>query len=321
MIVVTGAVGFIGSCLARFLNKKGYKDLILVDNFDRSHHSVNLNRVAYCKKIDRTLFLDWLEKEAASVDYVLHIGARTDTTEMNISVFNRLNLQYSKTIATVCSKHNIPLIYASSAATYGLGKQGFDDSLLPEKLTPLNPYGASKNDFDHWLLQQDSCPPNWAGLKFFNVYGPNEYHKGRMASVIWHCYHQILKTGQMRLFRSHRPDYEHGEQSRDFIYVKDLLNVIDFMMHHSFENGLYNVGTGRAESFNSLAEHTFKAMNIPSRISYIDTPSDIRESYQYFTEATLDKLRSMGYQKSFFSLEEGIHDYVKHYLIPNQTYL
>ncbi len=320
MIVISGAIGFIGSCLIRFLNNKGYHDLILVDDFGRLHAGQNLNQCRYRQKIDRRVYLEWMLKNAATIDMVLHMGARTDTSETNIDLFNRLNLHYSQSIARCCSRFQIPLIYASSAATYGLGNNGFDDTLAPKDLMPLNPYGASKNDFDHWLLQQKEQPPFWAGLKFFNVYGPNEYHKNRMASVILHCYRQIQSSGQMKLFRSHRAAIEDGAQSRDFIYIKDLLQVIDFLMHQKPQSGLYNVGTGTARSFNDLALQTFQSLQKPPSIQFIDTPIDIRASYQYFTEATMQKLRRVGYQKPFCSLEAGIDDYVKHYLLANTHY-
>lgn len=320
MIVVTGAIGFIGSCLVRFLNNKGYHNLILVDNFNRLHASSNLKNCQFHQKIDRKHFLEWLDNEKPKLKMILHIGARTDTTETDTDLFNRLNLHYSQAIATFCSRFDIPLIYASSAATYGMGTLGFDDSLAPQDLTPLNPYGASKNDFDHWLLQQKRKPPFWAGLKFFNVYGPNEYHKGRMASVIWHCYHQIQSTGTMKLFRSHRSSVQDGAQSRDFIYIKDLLKIIDFMMQHQPKSGLYNLGTAKARSFKDLAEQTFRSLQKKPSIEYIDTPIDIRASYQYFTEATIQKLRQVGYQDSFYSLEAGIDDYIQQYLLKNAYY-
>lgn len=240
---------------------------------------------------------------------------------MDVNIFDQLNLNYSKQVWQFCSKYQIPLVYASSAATYGDGSLGFDDSHdLCAKLQPLNPYGKSKNDFDIWALSQKDAPPFWAGLKFFNVYGPNEYHKGRMASVIFHCFNQIQENGGMKLFRSHRPDFNDGEQSRDFIYVKDLLNVIDFLIEKQPQNGIYNLGTGKARSFLDLVNNTFHAMDIKPNIQFIDTPADIRESYQYFTEANMQKLKAAGYNKDFHSLEEGIKDYVQQYLLGTNYY-
>ena len=320
MIVVTGAAGFIGSCLVKYLNKQGKQNLIVVDQFDRADKNKNLDHCLYQQKIERSAFVDWFKTNASSVEFVLHLGARTDTTEKDVAIFDALNLNYSKAICQICSQQQIPLIYASSAATYGLGEHGYDDQTAPHLLKPLNPYGDSKNDLDHWLLEQETQPPFWAGLKFFNVYGPNEYHKGRMASVIWHTFRQIQKTGQMKLFRSHRPDFKDGEQSRDFIYVKDLLSIIDFLMDKRPANGLYNVGTGQARTFYDLAKNTFIAMGVEPAISFIDTPEDIRGNYQYFTEAKMDKLNAAGYQQNFYSLEEGIKDYVQQYLMKGKSY-
>jgi len=210
----------------------------------------------------------------------------------------------------------ISLIYASSAATYGLGEFGYnDDHEVPYKLKPLNPYGESKNEFDKWVLQQPRKPYFWAGLKFFNVYGPNEFHKGRMASVIFHAFNQIKATNKMKLFRSHNPDYKDGGQLRDFVFVKDVVEVIYFLMHHRKDSGIYNLGTGKARAFIDLAHNTFKAMGVQENIEFIDTPIDIRDKYQYFTEANMDKLRSIGYSKPFTSLEDGVEDYVKNYLV------
>lgn len=320
MIIITGAAGFIGSCLVSHLNKKGLTNLIIVDQFDRADKNKNLVHANYQQQIDRANFIPWLEEHVSEVDFILHIGARTDTTEKDIALFDRLNLNYTKAICNCCTEHKIPLIYASSAATYGLGEQGYNDQTAPSLLIPLNPYGDSKNDLDKWLLAQEKRPPFWAGLKFFNVYGPNEYHKGRMASVIFHTFHQINKTNGMRLFRSHRPDFKDGEQSRDFIYIKDLLSVIDFLMDKRPASGLYNVGTGTARTFYDLAKNTFLAMDKTPHIRFIDTPADIRNTYQYFTEANMYKLRAAGYLASFYSLEDGIKDYVQNYLVTNAYY-
>lgn len=251
-----------------------------------------------------------------SHDFIIHLGARTDTTEFDYNVFQKLNVDYTLAIWKICTEHQIPMIYASSAATYGMGESGYIDSHdIVNDLQPLNAYGRSKNEIDKWILQQKECPPFWAGLKFFNVYGPNEYHKGRMASVILHSFGQINTTGQVKLFRSHRPDYKDGQQLRDFVYVKDVANVILWLMQHKPESGLYNVGTGKARSFYDLADNTFKALRLKTNIEFIDTPLDIRDKYQYFTEAKMDKLRKAGYDKPFTSLEDGVYDYVTNYLI------
>ncbi len=248
-------------------------------------------------------------------------GARTDTTEFDVEIFNRLNLDYSKMIWNFCSAQNVPLVYASSAATYGEGELGYyDDHKLIPKLKPLNPYGESKNEFDKWVLTQKKTPPFWAGLKFFNVYGPNEYHKARMASVIFHAFRQIKETGKVKLFRSHRADYKDGWQLRDFVYVKDVIDVCYFFYENRNHPAIYNLGSGKARSFYDLAAATFSAMNKPLNIEYIDIPADIRDKYQYFTEANMQKLRSAGYDSPFFTLEEGVSDYVVNYLTPNRYF-
>jgi len=321
MIIVTGAAGFIGSCLVNKLNNKGFKDIIIVDDFSNKRKNKNLEHKVFQEKVHRDDFLTWLDFNQASVEFILHIGARTDTTEFNVDVFNKLNLNYTKTIWKACVKYDIPLIYASSAATYGLGELGYaDDHKIIKDLKPLNPYGESKNEFDKWALSKRKKPKFWAGLKFFNVYGPNEYHKERMASVILHAFHQIKETGKVKLFRSHNPDFEDGKQLRDFIYVKDVLAVIYFLMKHKKDSGIYNLGTGKARSFIALATATFKAMDLEPAIEFIDTPSDIRDKYQYFTEAKMEKLRSIGYDQPFYSLEEGIEEYVQEFLISERYF-
>ncbi|MDB3905453.1 ADP-glyceromanno-heptose 6-epimerase [Crocinitomicaceae bacterium] len=315
MIVITGAAGFIASFLAEQLNKDNENALILVDDFSRKDKELNHKTLKCHKKIDRTEFIEWFKSNSTSVDYVIHLGARTDTTEMDYRIHDQLNVQYSQGIWNICSSQKIPLIYASSAATYGMGENGYkDDHDVVRKLAPLNPYGESKNNFDKWVLNQKNTPPFWAGLKFFNVYGPNEGHKGRMASVIFHTFNQIEKTGGMKLFRSHNKDYKNGEQLRDFIYVKDVVSIIDFMYKNSITSGLYNIGTGKARTFYDLAKLTFIALNKVPNISFIDTPLDIRDKYQYFTEADMTKLKAQGYSSLFHTLEEGVEDYVKNYL-------
>ncbi|MAO32867.1 MAG: ADP-glyceromanno-heptose 6-epimerase [Crocinitomicaceae bacterium] len=321
MIVVTGAAGFIGSCLVKKLNDLGHKDLILVDDFTVESKERNLINKSYFQKIPRSIFFDWLQKHDNQIDFIFHIGARTDTTEFNKATLKELNIDYSKKIWNYCTKFKTPLVYASSAATYGIGENGYEDSHeIINKLKPLNPYGESKNDFDLWVLKQNLTPPFWAGLKFFNVYGPNEYHKGRMASVIFHAFNQIQASQKMKLFRSHNKDYKNGEQLRDFIYVKDVISICMFLHSNRPTSGIYNVGTGKARSFNDLTTNTFKALKINTDISYIDTPSDIRDKYQYFTEANMNKLISVGYTKPFTSLEDGVKDYVNNYLEDNLTY-
>ncbi len=323
MIVVTGAAGFIGSCLISRLNQDNFNYIIAVDDFSNPEKNRNLEGKTIQEKVDRADFFTWLDKEENHrlVEFIFHIGARTDTTEFDVEIFNKLNLDYTKEMWTRCCDYQIPLVYASSGATYGLGEFGYDDNHeVVEKLKPLNPYGDSKNDFDKWALKQDKKPFFWAGLKFFNVYGPNEFHKGRMASVIFHAFNQIGKTEGMKLFRSHNPDYKDGEQIRDFVYVKDVVEVILFLMHHRKDSGLYNLGTGKARTFLDLTKATFKALDKPENISFVDTPEDIRDKYQYFTEANMAKLKSIGYDKPFTSLEEGVTDYVQNYLVEHKYY-
>lgn len=317
-ILVTGAAGFIGSCLVSFLNEKGLTDLILVDDFSKTEKARNLENKAFTAKIDRDIFLHDMPRH--SIDFVFHIGARTDTTEFDKSIFDTLNMDYSKKLWNHCAQNDIPFLYASSAATYGGGEHGFDDTTDVAPLTPLNPYGDSKHNFDVWALQQEKEPPFWAGLKFFNVFGPNEYHKGRMASVVMHAFNQIKENGSLKLFQSHNPDYTNGGQIRDFIYVKDLLELMWFWYETKEQSGIYNAGTGKARTFNDLANAIFAALDKEPHINYIPTPEDIRDKYQYFTEAKMQKTRDAGYEKPFFELEEAVADYVQNYLANNATY-
>lgn len=321
MLVVTGAAGFIGSCLVSRLNAEGETQIVAVDDFSHEEKAPNLEGKKILQRIHRDDFETWFRAHAKEVKAVFHIGARTDTTEFDKSIFDRLNVEYSKMVWQICAANSIPLIYASSAATYGLGEFGYDDDhSVVEKLKPLNPYGDSKNEFDKWALAQTGTPPHWYGLKFFNVYGPNEYHKARMASVIFHAFNQISANGSMKLFRSHKPEYTDGGQLRDFIYVKDLVDVIWFLYSKEPASGIYNLGTGKARTFLDLARSTFRAMNKEEAISFIDTPADIRDKYQYFTEANMKKLIAAGYEKPFTSLEEGVKDYVQQYLSGHRYY-
>ncbi len=315
MIVITGAAGFIGSMLASYLNQEGYKDLVLVDDFSIEKKKSNWENLIYSARVERKHFAAWLDEFESRVQFIVHLGARTDTAEFNTAIFDELNLNYSKMVWQKSVEYAIPLIYASSAATYGMGELGYQDSheVVPA-LKPLNPYGESKNEFDKWVLQQATQPFFWAGLKFFNVYGPHENHKGRMASVIYHAFQQIKKTGQMKLFKSHHPDFKDGEQLRDFVYVKDLASVILFLMKTRPTSGIYNLGTGTARSFKDLTLAVFQALQLNPAFEFIDTPLDIRDKYQYYTCADMRKLQTAGYTKSFTSLEEGVKDYVLQYL-------
>jgi len=328
-IIVTGAAGFIGSCMVSYLNQRGFENLILVDEFSDAEKELNLLHKKYIAKVEREDFFDWVQREKPAVSFVFHLGARTDTTEFDYAVHQHLNVEYSQKIWNYCTINNIPLVYASSAATYGEGELGYhDDHEIVEQLHPLNPYGISKNEFDKWMLHQEDHPPFWAGLKFFNVYGPNEYHKGRMASVIFHAFNQIKETGKVKLFKSHKEGYEDGEQLRDFIYVKDVIEVCCWLMSarantdlkNQPASAIYNLGTGQARSFNDLVKSTFAGLDLQPQIEFIDMPEDIRDKYQYFTEASMDKLKAAGYSKDFYSLEKGVDDYVRNYLSQNTFY-
>jgi len=340
MIVVTGAAGFIGSCMVSKLNNKGLKDIVMVDDFSKREKLPNIAHKSYLEMVDRRQFFPWLRNHAAKVEFIFHIGARTDTTEFNTAIFDELNVNYSMEVWKSCCEFGIPMVYASSAATYGDGLLGYNDEnqSLSFQLQPLNPYGISKNEFDKWALKQTLTPPRWYGLKFFNVFGPNEYHKGRMASVVFHAFNQVTgksgkeaekqesgqsgkqEVGTVRLFRSHNPAYPDGGQLRDFIYVKDVADVMYFLMNHTGDSGIYNLGTGKARTFLDLANAVFTALNLPASIEFIDTPLDIRDKYQYFTEARMHKLRSTGYTKPFFSLEDAVEEYVQGYLQDGTTF-
>lgn len=338
VIVVTGAAGFIGSCMVGFLNEHGFENLILVDEFDNEEKDLNLHEKKFIVRVERENFFEWLDAEKPDIKFVFHLGARTDTTEFNYAIHQHLNVEYSQKLWVFCAENNIPLVYASSAATYGSGEFGYnDDHEVIYKLQPLNPYGVSKNEFDKWALQQNNHPPFWAGLKFFNVYGPNEYHKARMASMIFHSFHQVKQNGFVKLFKSHKEGFKDGEQLRDFIYVKDVIKMCYWFMEEMtnlksktpniltshvshLANGIYNIGTGKARSFNDLVIATFTALGLEPNIQYIDMPSDIKDTYQYFTEARMEKIREAGYTEALYSLEEGVEDYVKNYLSQNKYY-
>ena len=334
-IIITGALGFIGSCMVSYLNQQGFENLILVDEFNDDEKDLNLLHKKYLVRVERENLFEWLLKEKIHVEFIFHLGARTDTTEFDYSVHQKLNVEYSQNIWQYCTVNKIPLVYASSAATYGEGEYGYDDNHdIVAQLHPLNAYGISKNEFDKWVLHQKECPPFWAGLKFFNVYGPNEYHKARMASVIFHSFNQIKQNGKVKLFKSHKDGFEDGEQLRDFVYVKDVIAVCYWLMEmtttgHRLQTaggqssvacGLYNLGTGNARSFNDLVKSTYAGLDLQLAIEYIDMPEDIRDKYQYFTEAKMEKLKAAGYPNEFYSLEKGVDDYVRNYLSQNLFY-
>jgi ADP-L-glycero-D-manno-heptose 6-epimerase len=348
MIIVTGAYGFIGSCLVKFLNQQGITDIVAVDDFSKKNNEPNLADAKVLQRVERDDLFGFMEQNKAAISFIFHLGARTDTTEFDWKILEKLNLEYSKNVFLFCTKYSIPIIYASSAATYGNGELGYSDTTLPKLLTPLNPYGKSKNDFDQWLLDLSESRdelakksffdfkldefPFWAGFKFFNVYGPNEYQKGRMASTIFHFTNQIQANGAVNLFKSHNPKYADGGQMRDFVYVKDVVNVLFwFYKNHkkdsreggtgsSVKSGIYNLGTGQARTFNDLVKNVFKNVDKPLIINYVPTPEDIRDKYQYFTEADMSSVKAAGYDAPFTSLEDGIKDYVLNYLLPKKQY-
>ncbi len=321
MIIVTGAAGFIGSCLVKKLNEENFNNIVAVDDFSNELKNKNLEGKRLYKRVERKDFIQWIDENQKEIEFIFHLGARTDTTEFDKKLLWELNTDYSKSVWNKCVEFQIPLVYASSAATYGAGELGYNDDhdTIPE-LKPLNAYGESKNEFDKWVLHQNEKPFFWAGLKFFNVYGPNEYHKSRMASVIWHSYHQIKSTEQMKLFRSHREDIRDGEQQRDFIFVKDVTEVCYFLMRSRNNSGIYNLGSGKARTFLDLTKAVFRAMDKRENIVFVDTPADIRDKYQYFTEANMQKLKGIGYSVPFTDLESGVEDYVKNYLLVNEYY-
>lgn len=313
MIVITGSAGFIGRNLVEFLNGQGFYELILVDEYkENPRKQESLSLLSYSFIVEREDFFNWGKENHEYVDFVFHLGARTDTTERDEDVFRTLNLGYSKDMWNFCSDHDIPLLYASSAATFGRGDMGFENGVEKVDLyEPLNPYAISKNEFDKWAKEQIKTPPRWAGFKFFNVYGPGESHKGRMASVIWHSFNQVKSTGKISLFKSHNPDYPDGEQSRDFIHVNDVVKVCFNWMQGGY-SGLFNLGTGSASTFLELATSIFQSLGTAKQIDWIDTPSEIRNSYQYFTQADMSWMRKHNVDHKFIPLSEGVNSYIKY---------
>ena len=313
-IIVTGGAGFIGSCIVRELNNRGIEDIIIVDHIAQTDKWMNMRNKKYIKYINRDEFLQQLPSFAGIVTHIIHMGACSATTERDFDFLYKNNLEYTQTLWKFCTENQISFIYASSAATYGDGTQGFDDKEDIKRLRPLNGYGYSKQLFDLWVEKQVFTPKQYVGFKFFNVYGPNEYFKGSMASVIFHSFNKITETGEMGLFKSYKDGYVDGGQLRDFVYVKDICKVIMYMIDHPHISGLFNLGTGKARSFYDLAVATFHAMGLEPDIKYIEMPETLRPKYQYYTQATMDKLHEAGYEEPFYSLEEGALDYVTNYL-------
>jgi len=319
MILVTGGAGFIGSNIVRMLNDRGIEDIIIADHICDTDKWMNIRNKTYTEYIERSELLGRLHEFSGKISYVIHMGACSATTERNFDFLYKNNFEFTKALWIFCADEGISFIYASSAATYGDGKAGFDDECDINNLLPLNGYGYSKQLFDLWVEKElklgKQAPSQHVGFKFFNVYGPNEYFKGSMASVIFHTFNEVSKTGKKGLFKSYKEEYKDGQQLRDFIYVKDICKVIGFMMDNPTVNGLFNLGTGKARSFYDLAISTFNAMGIKPNIEFIEMPESLREKYQYFTEAKMDKLRNAGYTEKFYSLESGAEEYVKEYLM------
>lgn len=314
MIIITGAAGFIGSCIVARLNEKGYEDLILVDHMPDDAKAGNLKGKKYRKYFDKTQFIGLIKKDAISdpIDVLIHMGACSSTTLQDEQYFIENNLEYTKSLALWAIAHKVRFIYASSAATYGDGSAGYsDDEKTVRRCKPLNLYGESKQNFDLWVLDNGHLD-KMVGLKFFNVFGPNEYHKGDMRSVVAKAYQQVVEKGKMQLFKSYKREYADGEQKRDFVYVKDAVDIVMYFFDHPKINGLFNVGTGKARTWKDLAHALFGAVGKKPDISFIDMPEGLKERYQYFTEADMRKLRKSGYKKDMTTLEDAVRDYVQY---------
>jgi ADP-L-glycero-D-manno-heptose 6-epimerase len=312
--IVTGGAGFIGSCIVRMLNDLGCDDIIIVDDIASTEKWKNIRNKKFSEYVQKDRFLAKLP-DLHDVSAIIHMGACSSTTEKDFDYLYANNFEYTKALWKYCTEKNISFLYASSAATYGDGVLGFDDKSDITRLIPLNGYGYSKQLFDLWAEKQTKCPPQHVGMKFFNVYGPNEYCKGTMASVIFHSFNSVMKDGKIRLFKSYRRDYADGEQLRDFVYVKDICSVIKFFLEHQKISGLFNLGTGHAETFNTLASSVFDALGRKPVVDYIEMPESLQPKYQYFTEAKMNKLKDAGYDKSFVSLRDGTRDYVQGHLL------
>ncbi len=318
MIIVTGANGFIGSMMVWQLNQQGHTDIIAVDSVDLSERNL-LKEFKFSRFLKHTELWSTLATQEAKekVQWVIHMGACSSTTETNWDFLKENNLVYSQKIFEWCAQNKKNLIYASSAATYGAGEHGFTDTVNCEILKPLNLYGDSKVQFDRWVLKQKQTPPNWYGLRFFNVFGPMEDHKGSMSSVAYKAFHQIKKENVLTLFRSHNPEYKDGEQLRDFVYVKDVTRWMSELMTKKPKSDIYNMGFGKARTWLDLANAVFKSLDKPLKINWIDIPENIRNQYQYFTEANMEKWKSQGLSDPQWSLEIAVEDYVTMYLNEN----
>jgi len=326
MIILTGGGGMIGSMIAWHLNTQmNFDDFVIVDDLINERQENNFNKrkfIEYIAKDDLEKYLN----DKKNVSAVIHMGAISATTESNFNRLLQSNIRFSQALWHWCAENKVPFIYASSAATYGNGSVGYGDNESElDKLSPLNAYGYSKHFFDRWvqleLSKNQPTPPQWCGLKFFNVYGPNEYHKGRMASVVFHAFNQFKETNQIKLFKSEHPSYADGMQVRDFIYVKDAVKIIIFFLNNNNFSGLYNAGTGNAETFKALAEALLiNTKGQPDDIKYIEMPNDLKGKYQYYTQATMNKINSTGFNNNFMNLKEGVTDYLENYLLTSDRY-
>jgi ADP-L-glycero-D-manno-heptose 6-epimerase len=319
MIIVTGGAGFIGSSIIAALNKEGYEDIIVVDELGSDEKWKNLRRLRFADYLEKDDFLELVIDNDECIDSqaLIHMGACSSTTETDCSYLINNNYQYTKELCNWALENDTRFVYASSAATYGDGEKGFDDDIeLIDKLEPLNMYGYSKHIFDKWAIKSGAIE-NVAGLKFFNVFGPNEYHKANMVSFVLRAYHQISDTGKVKLFESYHPQYKDGEQMRDFVYIKDVVDMTLFFLENPDANGIFNIGSGVARSWNDLAAAVFEAMGIEQNIQYIPMPEILKDKYQYFTQADISRLRQAGYEKNITSMENAVIDYVQNYLSKN----
>jgi ADP-L-glycero-D-manno-heptose 6-epimerase len=321
MIIVTGAAGFIGSVIVQQLNKAGREDLLLCDHFESGDKWKNLKGLKYDSFVQvEDLFQHPLWKKQKAIDAIYHMGACSDTTELNMDFLYKNNTEFTNRLLSLAAQKDIPIVYASSAATYGAGEIGYsDDHKLISSLRPLNKYGYSKQLSDEWILKQKKKPKTWFGVKFFNVFGPHEYHKGKMSSVVYQSFNQINDVGEVKLFKSHRPDFKDGEQLRDFVYVKDVVRAMIELIAAGKKrpslSGIYNLGTGEARSFHDLVKATFSAMDKKQKIKFIDMPDELRNQYQYFTQAEMEKLKKALPKFKFMSLEDAVKDYVQSHLM------